>query len=81
MDEKQTNSVHMEEERPHEHAMAVSKAVANYEEAQHTQTKFRLSRRTGKGCYGVGTPSTKLLHILMSTTRCLHVLHLCNVRL
>ncbi|EHK99053.1 putative General alpha-glucoside permease [Glarea lozoyensis 74030] len=49
MDEKHTNSVHMEEERPHEHAMAVSKAVANYEEAQHAQTKVAAVKENWKG--------------------------------
>ena len=51
MDEKDTSnqSVHMEEQSSNDHAMAVSKAVANYEEAQHTQTKIAAIKENWKG--------------------------------
>ena len=51
VDNKADNTIHMEESKP-KAVLAISKQVANYEDAQHTQTKIAAFRENWKGIIG-----------------------------
>ena len=66
MDDKKTNSIHMEEQSAFEgHVMAVSKATANHTEAQHLQTKKQAIVENWKGIAWCKCNDIFSIHLLL----------------